>query len=457
MSSINRKRTRSQSPSKAGDIHEEKPGNVKNSKKFHHLAPEVKVQVQGDKVDQAVDQPDEVGQFYPAEDKVNSSTSQEAKHKSGYGVSWSNKFIRVPTKDIGKVWMSEQGKKLIYRNSLEKKINTIVAQPGNRFVKAVKLAGDMTYHSKEKETNDPLIAFRNDQEVIAELFKTAGKNITSTDGISNDGDELLPTEEGVTPVVNYIDEDQWLEIQVKSYDLLPYINDNGMYEKTNTQPPSKVDDSDEALWKLYIENQSKALEEIRNMPRDKKIRLQVAKELFMRDPKLHTLAKDLNAAWKRDGYTYIDNHRSDSVPRPVKIITINSYEYMIIPNGLESKYHRYGDAATAYGNPMMEVLRREGDSHSSMHDHAWISVHNYCGNPYYIDKKDGKVHLSRSATGRDVQLDFYDPKVFTGCLEANTLGNCQQDNCIQRHTSISVEELEEVLLSISKAEISTSI
>jgi hypothetical protein len=421
------------------------------------------------------------------------------KEKSGWGVKWYTKFIRVPTNKIQYLWTSIQNHKLVYRNSIDKKEFTMVPQPGNRFVTAIRMNGDTDgYVSEEdraKEKNKPLVSFRDDKEVIKELRKVAGQDLDKIDDYSNfyhgddHGDEHDDVEDETTysttsstssssslslltstvpvppaksvPPTYDASETEWLEINVKATDILPYINAEGMYQKYNKEtkkhenitdvlPPAVVNDSDEALWKLYFVKQRDTMKKLDSKVLDKGVRMSVAKEMFLRDVKLHQLAKDINAALKRDANTFIDDHNGGKSARKMKMMTVNSKETVLLYNGPEAKYHRDGEGSTGYGTPMMRVERRVNDSNHRDHDNAWISIYNYCGNPYYIKKSDGKIHLSTCASGKDVQLTSY-PKTFAGCLDASGWGS-QKDASyrVQRHVSISVEELEEVLVKIDK-------
>ena len=354
------------------------------------------------------------------ESKVEAKTEVETKveaktekiRKAGWGVEWYDKFIPIPPDGMKITW-SAASHRAQFQDAAGKEF-TIVAARTEHTAAVVKEQPKRDYRGREIAPDTPLVSFRTDEEVVTYLSKRA------------------------------------THVSVKAMDLFRYRTVNNKYvDKRNIELPDEVpdvDESDEALWRLYSEYRTKKRKAHEQLPFT--TAEQVAKEFLLADAGLLTITKQLLAAWARVKGMTIDDHNGGCDERKVDEVTLQRREYKLIPSAAEVAAHRF-PSRVAHGTPTMAIGRRENDVHYSGHDEAWISIWNYCGNPYYISKRDGRVHLSTCASGSDWVDQLVEHPPFVTCLDAGGLASTGEGNRVIRHVSLSRERLQAVVDEIT--------
>ena len=291
---------------------------------------------------------------------------------------------------------------------------TIVAARTEHTAAVVKEQRKYDYLHREIAPDTPLVSFRTDEEVVAYLSKRA------------------------------------THVCVKAMDLFRYRTANNKYvDKRNKELPDEVpdvDESDEALWRLYAEYRTKKRKAHEQLPFT--TAEQVAKEFLLTDAGLLTITKQLLGGMGADKGMTIDDHNGGCDERKVDEVTLQRREYKLIPSAAEVAAHTC-PLRVAHGTPTMVIGRRENDVHYSGHDEAWISIWKYCGNPYYLNKGDGRVHLSTCASGSDSVDHLVKHPPFVTCLDAGGLASTGDGNRIIRHVSLSRERLQAVVDEIT--------
>lgn len=339
-----------------------------------------------------------------------SQETKTRKREAGWGVDWSTKFIPIPTGEVKQLW-SAASHDIEFQDVEGKKFEIIAAR--TKYTTAIlKEQAKYDHRYREIVPETPLVTFRTDVEVVRYLSTRA------------------------------------THVSVTSSHLLRYRTANNKYldPKDNRteekEEAPEVDDSDAAMWKLFAAKQKKDLEKHQQLPFT--CAENVAREFLLADSGLLMITKQLLAAWTRDKGMTVDDHNGGDQEYHVKVVTLARYEHKMLPSAVEAHWYEHGLGAT-YHAPAMSIKRRQHDVHHRNHDSAWISVWNYCGNPYYIDKKDGRVHLSTCASGISKRLNLESPP-FTGCFDAGHIrlsGNEGDD--VMRHTSLTLERLQAVV------------
>ena len=145
----------------------------------------------------------------------------------------------------------------------------------------------------------------------------------------------------------------------------------------------------------------------------------------------------------------IDDHGRGNREVRVDHVTLARASIKLIPSAAEVA-HYSESSRVAHGEPAMAISRRAHDVSHKHCDGSWVCIWNSCGNPYYISKVDGRVHLSKWASGSEGTRRGVDFPPFTTCLTDYYGSDGVGDHFI-RYASLTRERLQAVVDEIDAA------
>jgi hypothetical protein len=304
-----------------------------------------------------------------------SKEAKETKEEELFLKDFYSKFISIPTKSkqTKYLWSSyENEREFLDKSGTKFKIKSCRTEETEAIVLRAPTyrGGDNDWTTKLVEDNCSPHVFRNVNEVVAYLADRAS---------------MIQVYRGEL--------NQWNGGRYKMMGLDKKERERKFDEYGSYTP------SDEILWKLFVETVKEKRQNCADLC--KTSALTMAREFLESDQGLLKLTQDFITTLDKTGGRVIDDHSSsddhinlnDDSP-----ITLMRKEYLVAP-GVTGAYEK-SSLVESHNMPAVQICRRTEDIHHRDHDDAWICGFKTHGNPYYVSKKDGLIHISTCATGK---------------------------------------------------------